>query len=294
MICDFDNKVIEDILLESIGDRKSNKYICTDKTLGTNEKVKKLPLIVETENIYTGLERKIVHYFKNIDKYKAIGIDNVEQFIYLFLLKYKRLHKDKVKDATTIKKYLESRDDYIKIGILNIDEFSKYKKLMAKGKSYSEAGKLIFLEKNFKENEEELKTRGIFSFRDYIKYDEMMKEAIDVFYLSKINSHLKIQDFLNFELREFRWKRQYYLDNQSLKNVQKYIDNLYRTSKETLNLPGYYYFEEPSYHYMKNGSLNFTQHFKRNANLIKLRHKYKSEKKEENYYEYLLNNIKEE
>lgn len=287
---DFENKVIEDVLMVSLESKKDLNIICSDKV---NKVVKKrgqkiIPFVIEDKNKYAGYEKKISHYYKNIDKYCSLGIENVEQFFTLVLLQSNKLVGKDKHYGLMIQEYIKYRDDYMKMGFLTIESFIEYKNIFNKYKDYKRTTKEYSLIKDYEKRKEEIKELGIYSAKDFIYYNELMQEALFVYDKSKIGRFISLDDFLEFELRVFKWRKDYFSKNKSLKGVQAYIDLRYKEDIRTLNIPGYIYFEEPNFYYKSNNKIiNFSKHFNRNAELIKLKHKYKSEQIKIKYSEYM-------
>lgn len=289
---DFENKVIEDILRVTLQE-VPNKYVCTDKEIKIKNKGTKIivPLFFNKENIYTGYEKKIVHYYKNIEKYKAKGIDNVEQYLLLLQLQSGKLFGKAKKEALELYKYIKYREDFLKIGLLSYENYYEYKRLSKGAKDLA----MYSLQKEYEKNKETKRERGIYSLSDYVKYNQIIKKSMIAYEKNNLEKEISVDVFLNFELREFDWKKQYLKEKGTLKGVQSFIDQKYRDKKrlfksppEKIDIP--VYFEEPDYYYCHFGNKTFGEYFERISKIARARHKYKSEKIEGiKYTEYLKN-----
>lgn len=289
---DFENKVIEDILRVTLQE-VPNKYVCTDKEIKIKNKGTKIivPLFFNKENIYTGYEKKIVHYYKNIEKYKAKGIDNVEQYLLLLQLQSGKLFGKAKKEALELYKYIKYREDFLKIGLLSYESYCEYKRLSKGAKDLA----MYSLKKEYEKNKKEKRDLGIYSLSDYVKYNQIIKKSMIAYEKNNLEKEISVDDFLNFELREFDWKKQYLKEKGTLKEVQSFIDQKYRDKKRLFKFPPEkidisVYFEEPDYYYCHFGNKTFGEYFERISKISKARHKYKSEKIEGiKYTEYLKN-----
>ena len=257
-------------------------------TKKNNKKI--IPLILRKDNIYQGYEKKIIHYYKNIGKYNLKGIENVEQYFLLTLLKLKRLGGKDKKYALYLQEYLQYRAEYIQMGFLNVSDYLEYKEIFSSNNDYKKSNIDFSSKKEYEKRKNELEMLGVFNLEEYKKYNKMIEKSLYVYEKSKIDNFISLEDFLNFELREFKWKRDYYFkNNKNLNGINEYLVDKYKNDKTKPNLNGYknLYFEEPDYYYKVANVKNFAEHFERNAKFIKIRHKYKSEKISENYVDYL-------
>lgn len=287
MKIEIDNKVIKSIL-EVVFEKYPNNIICTDKTTRIIKKKNKtyIPLIIEKDNIYEGYEKKVIHYLKNIKKYKKMGIDNVEQYIILAKLRQNKVYRKERKIAIWMNDYILNRQSYLKMGFLNIDSFLEYKFMT--DSCDSKKNEKFSLKKEYeKQDKQELKKLGVFSFYDFIGYNAIIDKAVKVYELTNLYEFISLKDFLDFELREFKWKKEYYDKENTLQGVQKYIDKKY-CKKVKIDIPNNY-FEEPEYFYKHYKIKNFSDYFDYQSNIKKIKHKYKSEKIKQSFSEYLYN-----
>lgn len=284
MITEFENKIIEDILIViSNLEHIPNTYICSDKyqKIFKNKSKKAIPLIIVDDNIYIKLRNKVFHYFKNIDKYKGIGIENIDQYLSLILLKKGKLYGRDKKEALIIKRYTQDRKILVKQGFYNATEYLEYERLL-------DSKDLIYYvaKKEYNKNKKELEAYGIFSLQDYLQYNNMINKSFIAYtHDDQINNN--IIDFLSFELREFYWKKQYKEKNGTLKGVQKYIKYKYANDTTTLNMPNVSYYQEPNYYYITEGLRNYGEYYEKSIFLQELRHKYKCEKIKIPFEEYV-------
>ena len=293
---DFENKVIEDILrvtLQEIPD----KYVCTDKEIKVKKKGDKVivPLFFNKDNVYSGYEKKIVHYYKNVEKYKTKGVDNVAQYLLLLQLQTGKLFGKEKKEALELYKYVKYREDFFKMGFLSYESYYEYKKLSKNTKN----SEMYSLKKEYEKNKEEKRELGVYSLSDYIRYNKILKKSMIAYEKNNLEKEISVDDFLNFELREFDWKKQYLKEKGTLKGVQSFIEQKYRDKKHLFKSPpeeidGSVYFKEPDYYYCHFGNKTFGEYFERISKISKIRHKYKSEKIEGvKYTEYLKNLLEE-
>lgn len=255
---DFENKVLEDILEVTLGDCNIKKAICTDKVdrIKVKNNIKYYPLIFEKDNIYAGLEKKIAHYYKYITKYNRIGIDNVDQFLCIYMLESGRLFGKKKRYALWIQDYILHRDSYIKMGFLTVKEYLEYKIIFSKNKdtrAYSEI-------KEYENNKEYYMSNGVFSLGDFMKFNDMIKKSIFVYEHSPINRFMNISDYLSFETREFTWKKEYFAKHKSLIGVQQFIKEKYEIPFNINNIP-YSYFDNTGYYAKKFNIKNYSEYY---------------------------------
>lgn len=286
MRVDFEDNVIKSILEVVFKDYPDN-IVCTDKITKIKKKdnITYMPLIFEKDNPYIGYEKKVIHYLKNIDKYKNKGIDNIEQYIILEKLKQNKIYKKEKKIARWMNDYILNRQSYLKMGFLNIDSFLEYKFIVD---SYdSKKIKKFSLKKEYEKSDKEaLKENGIYSFYDFIQYNCIIDKAVKIYEITNLYEFITLKDFIDFECREFTWKKEYYDKEKTLQGVQKYIDKKYCKKNKIIKIPNDY-FEEPEYFYKHYKIKNFSDYFNYQMNIKKLKHKYKSEKINQSFSEYL-------
>lgn len=242
---DIDNKTLEDILKVTIGDVGSNKDICTNKIdrIKKNKNIKYYPLVFKKDNKYEGFEKKISHYYKNISKYNKIGIENVDQYLCIYLLEAKKLYGKEKKYALWISDYIINRNSYIKMGFVTINEYLNYKLLMKKYNNDDMYSILL----DYTKNQQEYFKKGIFSLQDFILFNKMVKKSLNAYQKSSVKYFMDLNSFLEFELREFSWKKQFYNKNNTLSGVQLFLIKEYKKScsldvnMEYYNNTGYFY-----------------------------------------------------
>lgn len=288
MLCDFENKVIEDLLEVSFSDIP-NKYKCTDKSqkIIRNKKGTIIPLIFEKENKYLGYENKIYNYYKNIDKYKEKGIDNVEEFLMIIKLRQNKLYGKEKQNAEYIQRYVQYHDTLVKEGFLTLNSYLEY--IKDRKKSVSKT----YLKNEYENRKDFLESIGVYSLNDYMEYNYIIGEAYKLYDKEKLG--ISLENYIRFETREFLWKKEYREKNNSLIGVQKYIKSKYNREKPIKKFSDIsIYFKEPSFYYHKFNIKHFFEYYDREKNLIKIRHKYESEKIQEPYHKYLVKNIGKE
>lgn len=262
----FNNKLIEDFMIV-IAQREnvSDKYTCSDKihryyTSNKNETF--LPLIFQYGNIYEIYQKEIFHYYNNISKYNAIGITNIDQYLSLLQLKSGKLYGKNKKEAIILRKYLENRKELTKEGFLTAGEYLEFKLLNSNNISlyYS-------IKKDYEENKDYLALFGIYSLQDYCIYNEMTNKSLIAYYCSGLQYKIPLDHFLNFELREFIWKKSYKSKIGSLDGVQKELKRLYSTRiKYSIDASVHQYFIEPEYYYVLFGIKNFGEFYEFKCN----------------------------
>lgn len=240
------NPIIEDILQVSFSGNKENIIITDKNNKIRNVKVNsnkylQLPLVIYKPNIYKGLEKELSDYIKRLDYYKKIGIENVEQFLCYMLFKKQRAI-GRIKDVgKCVNDFINGNND----GFTILSQYIEYKlfKKLNKSKDYS-------IKTQYEKYKDVLKDYGVYSIRDYIKYNKTLADGIINY--DKYNFNIDRNNYLEFELREFGWKREFFNLKGSLKNVQKFINKKYKEEEEApfniLNIdieyvkcPNYYY-----------------------------------------------------
>lgn len=290
---DISNKVIEDMVMVLM-DGEKEEITISDKTdhliRKRNEKI--YPLILRESGLYEGIERKVVHYMQNTHKYEGIGIMNVEQFALLVHLRRQKLYGKQKTTALAIQDYLKNRAEYLKMGFYNISDFIDYKDFFDRSRDYNKAAYLYSTQKEYLERESYYNDKGVYSVDDYRLFSKMMEKSIHAYTMEALHKYISLPEYLDFELREFTWKKNFLTKRGSLKGVGAHIRKRYQSNAEGFVLEEHPYFLEPGYHFKKNGIRNFGELYAYYEEMVKYRHRHASEKIEKEYISYMMENIK--
>lgn len=295
MRVDIDDKVLEDMMIVLLKDKiQDESLVVTNKVDRIIKKDNKTywPIFLEKENPYEGYEVKVVHYMKNVLKYKGLGIENIEQYMALVKLRSQKIYgEDKIK-AKHLQYYVKNRENCRKMGFETSYDFIEYRLIFDKYQDYDKTALEYSLQKDYETKSNYLKTKGIYSLTDYRKYNVMMKNALVVYDKANLKKEVSLEEFLEFELREFLWKKEYMMKTGSLKGIGKVIESLYLTPIKSPILQTFLYYKEPHYHFRKNGIRTFSEFYNHQKELVHLRHKYSSEKEEQEYLNYMIRNLR--
>lgn len=295
MKLDISNKVLEDILFVLTENMESkDDDVISDKS---DHIVKKngyttYPFILSNDNPYKEIEIKVLHYMNNINKYHGLGIDNIEQYLLLVNLHRKKLYGTEKRTAIYIQDYVKNRNDYIKMGFYKMSEFITYREYLNRYGDYKKAAYLYSTEKEYEKVKDDYKLKGVYSLDEYRIFSKIMDKSLKAFDRSELYKELSFKAFLDFELREFIWKREFFEKQGSLKGVGVYVREKYSTPQKILQIDEYPYFKEPEYYYKNNKIRTFGELYEYYEKLIKTRHKFSSEKPESDYLDYMLKNIR--
>ena len=150
-----------------------------------------------------------------------------------------------------------------------------------------------YLKNEYENRKDFLESIGVYSLNDYMEYNYIIGEAYKLYDKEKLG--ISLENYIRFETREFLWKKEYKEKNNSLIGVQKYIKSKYNREKPIKKFSDIsIYFKEPSFYYHKFNIKHFFEYYDREKKLIKIRHKYESEKIQEPYHKYLVKNIGKE
>lgn len=291
---DFSNKVLED-MVQVLSKELKQDGVISDKTdhIIQRKNLKVYPFVFKEENPYREIRQKIMEYWKNRDKYIAAGFENVEQFQLYINLKRRKLFGKEKRVALFIQDYIHNRTEYLKMGFLSMGDFITYREYFDKTQNYEKAAYLYSTEKEYEREKKKYREKGVYSLLDYRQFSEMMELSLSAFTKEELYKKIPLSLYLSFELREYRWKKEYFEKNGSLKGVGEYIREKYTEGKESIVLGEEYpYFLEPGYYYEHNRIRNFGELYTYYEKMAKARHRYASEKPEEEYLMFMFQSIR--
>lgn len=246
MRIDISNPVLKDILLEVCKDDK-REIIISDKDNKLHKKgvFQNVPVVIYKPNIYKGFEYKILDYMNNIEAYQKLGIENVEQYLCYVLFKKQRAVGIIHDIGKAVDDYISKRADINNMGFYNVSSYIEYVFSVDKSDNLTYS-----LSLEYEKCKREAAQKGIHSLNDYIKYNNMLSKAVITYEEKEIS--VNKNDFLNFELRQFAWTKEYILKKGTLKGIQKYINKMYISEtiipKEISSLD-FEYVQSPAYYF---------------------------------------------
>lgn len=291
---DISNKVLEDLVICLMEGHLDKKCIITDKVdhITKRDGQPVYPLVFKEESLYVGISKKIAHYMNNLYKYEAIGITNVEQYALLVNLRRNKLYGKEKRIALNIQDYIKNRAEYLKMGFQDIEDFLIYKEYFHKTKDYKDAAYLYSTDKEFYSRKSYYEKKGVYSLEDYRLFSSLMEKSIRAYTEEKLHNKITFVEYLDFELREFKWKKEYFERKKTLKGVGAYIRKRYLSNSSAIVVEEHPYFLEPGYHYKQAGVRTFGELYEYYEKMINFRHRYRSEKIEDDYLNYMLENIR--